>query len=99
MLTTSGAISPIAVSKPITAAVHSAAANHTTHNYDSATFSRSEKGSSFQMDLVSRLSQEVRTATTTADIRELHQAVSSGEYTPDPQAIACKLLFFTEEQA
>jgi anti-sigma28 factor (negative regulator of flagellin synthesis) len=48
------------------------------------------------MNLVSRISQDVRTATTTADIRELHQAVQSGTYTPDPHAIASRMLFFAE---
>ena len=62
--------------------------------YDSATFSALPEGkSSFQMDLVSRLSQEVRTVHTTGDIQELRHAVSTGEYTPDPMAIAAKMLF------
>lgn len=67
------------------------------HNYDSATFSPLPEGrSAFQMQLVSRLSQEVRTATTTGDIQALRQQVSSGEYTPDPMAIAGRMLFLTE---
>ena len=49
------------------------------------------------MNLVSRLSQEVRTATTTADIRELRQQVASGTYQPDPAAIAKRMLFAMEE--
>ena len=48
------------------------------------------------MQLVSRLSQEVRTATTTGDIQALRQSVSSGEYAPDPTAIAGRMLFLTE---
>lgn len=67
------------------------------HKYDSATFSPLPEGkSAFQMQLVSRLSQEVRTATTTGDIQALRQQVSSGEYTPDPMAIAGRMLFLTE---
>lgn len=67
------------------------------HKYDSATFSPLPEGkSAFQMQLVSRLSQEVRTATTTGDIQSLRQAVSSGEYTPDPMAIAGRMLFLAE---
>lgn len=64
------------------------------HSYDSATFTSAPEGeSSFRMKLVSRLSQEVRTATTTGDIQALRQAVASGEYKPDPMAIAGKMLF------
>ncbi|NCE65506.1 flagellar biosynthesis anti-sigma factor FlgM [Pseudoflavonifractor sp. 524-17] len=49
------------------------------------------------MDMVSRLSQEVRTATTTGDIQALRQAVASGAYKPDPMAIAARILFLGEE--
>lgn len=67
------------------------------HKYDSATFSHLPEGkSAFQMQMVSRLSQEVRTATTTGDIQALRQSVSSGEYTPDPMAIAGRMLFLAE---
>lgn len=48
------------------------------------------------MDTVSRLSKEVRTATTTGRVQELRQAVSSGTYTPDPAAIAKRMLFHLE---
>ena len=48
------------------------------------------------MGLVSRLSQEVRTATTTGDITALRQQVASGEYVPDPMAIAARILFLGE---
>lgn len=67
-------------------------------NYDSATFSSLLTGkSASQMDAVSRLSQEVRTATTTGDIQALRQAVSAGTYTPDPMAIAGRILFLVED--
>lgn len=66
-------------------------------SYDSATFSYAlAEGNAFQMNLVSHLSQEVRTATTTGDIQALRQSVASGEYTPDPIAIAGKILFLAE---
>lgn len=48
------------------------------------------------MQMVGRLSQEVRTATTTGDIQALRQSVASGEYTPNPMAIAGRMLFLTE---
>lgn len=67
------------------------------HKYDSASFSSVPAGRGAFMDTVSRLSREVRTATTTGAIQELRQQVSSGAYTPDPNAIAGKILFLVEE--
>lgn len=67
------------------------------HKYDSADFSAPAGRRSFQMEMVSRLSREVRTANTTGDIQELRRAVSSGEYAPDPMAIAGRMLFIVEE--
>ena len=67
-------------------------------NYDSATFSSLLAGEgSARMDTVSRLSHEVRTATTTGDIQALRQEVSAGAYTPDPMAIAGRILFLVED--
>ena len=68
-------------------------------NYDSAPFSAPAEGSGFQaqMEVVSRLAYEVRTATTTGDIQDLRQAVSSGTYTPDPMSIAARMLFIAED--
>ena len=67
-------------------------------NYDSVTLSAPSQDSRFYMSLVSRLSQEVRTATTTGDIASLRQQVASGQYTPDPMAIAARILFLGEGQ-
>lgn len=66
------------------------------NQYDSVTISMPSQDSRFHMGLVSRLSQEVRTATTTGDIAALRQQVASGEYTPDPMAIAARILFLGE---
>ena len=66
--------------------------------YDSVTLSTPNQGSRFHMGMVSRVSQEVRTATTTGDIATLRQQVASGEYTPDPMAIAARILFLGEGQ-
>ncbi len=67
-------------------------------NYDSATFSSLMAGKKAeQMDVVSRLSREVRTATTTGDIQELRRAVAAGEYAPDPMAIAGRILLLVED--
>lgn len=67
------------------------------NNYDSVTLSAASGESRFRMALVGRLSQEVRTATTTGDINALRQQVASGTYTPDPAAIARRIMLTTEE--
>ena len=65
--------------------------------YDSVTLTSAFKGESrFPMDLVSRLSQEVRTATTTGDIHTHRQEVAADRYTPNPMAIAGRILFLGE---
>lgn len=102
MLTSSSrpsAVSSVAASKAYYSTLRRGASAQSAveHKYDSATFSPLPEGkSAFQMQLVSRLSQEVRTSTTTGDIQALRQSVSSGEYTPDPMAIAGRMLFLTE---
>ncbi len=68
------------------------------NKYDSVTLSAPSQDSRFHMGLVSRLSGEVRTATTTGDIAALRQQVASGEYTPDPMAIAARILFLGGER-
>lgn len=65
--------------------------------YDSVDLSAPAGRGSFQMEMVGRLSQEVRTANTTGDIQELRRKVSAGEYVPDPMAIAARMLFQVEE--
>ena len=74
------------------------AVNHSANsNYDSSSFSAiSDQTSRFQMETVSRLSQEIRTATTTGKIQELRQSVSAGEYVPDPAEIAKRMLLISE---
>lgn len=98
MLTTSNFVSPLMPSKTISpATICGSDTNVVAQKYDSACFGEysNHTDSSF-MNLVSHIAQEVRTATTTADIRELHLAVQSGDYTPNPVAIAEKMLFFSE---
>lgn len=63
--------------------------------FDSITLS-AESASSFHKTLVGRISQEVRTATTTGDIRALRREVAAGTYQPDPTAIAARMLFIGE---
>ena len=66
-------------------------------SYDSSSFSSvMDAASRSQRDAVSRISNEVRTATTTGRIQELRQAVSSGNYQPDPAEIAKRMLLLAE---
>ena len=66
-------------------------------NYDFSSFSTvTDSHDRFQMELVSRLSREVRTSTTTGQIQELRRSVAAGEYHPDPAKIAKSLLFHLE---
>lgn len=68
-----------------------------SHSYDSASFSAIAEGESrLQLDAVSRIANDVRTATTTGRIQELRQAVSSGEYRADPVEIAKKMMLLVE---
>lgn len=76
----------------------SAVSQPANSNYDSSSFSAiSDQTSRFQMDTVSRLTQEIRTVTTTGKIQNLRQSVSSGEYTPDPAEIAKRMMLAAEE--
>jgi negative regulator of flagellin synthesis FlgM len=49
--------------------------------------------------LVSRISQQVRTATSTGDIQRLKQQVADGTYVPDPMRMAARILYLNEEDA
>ena len=97
--TGSGPISPIGRTKAYYPAQRRGTLSQPVsgHNYDSADFSAPAGRRSFQMEMVSRLSREVRTANTTGDIQELRQELSAGKYTPDPMAIAGRMLFLVEE--
>lgn len=92
----SGRIQPFSIAKTYYPnPSHGSTVNTTVSpNYDSASFpSVTDSNNRFQTDLVSRLSHEVRTATTTGRIQELRQAVQSGEYHPDAAEIAKRMLF------
>ena len=74
-----------------------AQAAKSSNKYDSVTLTDlPTRESRFRMELVGRMTQDVRTATTTGDIHALRQQVSSGQYTPDPMAIAARILFLGE---
>lgn len=53
-------------------------------------------GSRFEMELKSRLSHEVRTATTTGRLSELTAQIKNGSYEIDPVAIARRMLMKVE---
>ena len=95
-----GAISPITPSKVYGAkAGRSARApvSSDSGKYDSVTLSSPWQDNQF-MGLVSKLSQEVRTATTTGDIAALRQQVADHTYIPDPSSIAARILLLGEGQ-
>jgi len=52
--------------------------------------------SSFEMEMRSRLSQEVRTATSSGQIAKLREQVRSGSYHIDPMGIARGMLLLGE---
>ncbi len=100
MLTSSGygAISPIGPAKVYrtkTGRDNRVPAAPGSSKYDSVTLSTPGQDSRF-LGLVGRLSQEVRTATTTGDIAALRQQVADNQYTPDPAAIAARILLLGE---
>ena len=66
-------------------------------NFDSVTLSASSSENRFHKELVGKISQEIRTTTTTSDIRALRQEVASGRYQPDASAIAARILFLGED--
>lgn len=78
--------------------LQAASTSRSCENFDSVTLSSAPADRSpFHMQLVGRLSQEVRTATTTGDINALRQQVSEHRYIPDPAAIARRILFLGED--
>lgn len=96
MLTSSGygAISPIAprkVYRTLAGRDSRAQFSQGANNYDSVTLSESGQDNRF-MGLVSKLSQEVRTATTMGDVAALRQQVTEHSYVPDPMSIAARIL-------
>ena len=61
--------------------------------FDNVTISADTgRHSVYEMDLRSRITQEVRTATSSGMINELRDQILSGAYQPDPMAIARKMM-------
>lgn len=64
--------------------------------FDKVTLSAREGADPYKMELQSKLSQEVRTATTTGTLAKLREQVQSGEYKINAESIAKKLLLLGE---
>lgn len=77
---------------------HSAAAPaaYAGESFDKVTLSAREGEDSRKLELQSKLSQEVRTATTTGTLANLRQQVQAGEYRVDASSIAKKMLLLGE---
>lgn len=70
----------------------------TKHCYDSYKKSGEPAGERrFQMELVGRLSQEVRAATTTGRVQELKEQVANGTYQVDVEELARRMLLQQED--
>lgn len=64
--------------------------------FDKVTLSARENSDPQRMELQSKLSQEVRTATTTGTLNALREQVRSGQYQVDANSIAKKMLLLGE---
>lgn len=71
-------------------------AAHGADKFDKVTLSVREGADPYKMELQSKLSQEVRTATTTGTLAALRDQVQAGEYKIDAGNIAKKLLLLGE---
>ena len=68
-----------------------------TRRFDSVLISESGSGNEkAALDLKSRLSYEVRTATSTDMVSALREQIQNGTFTPDPMEIARKMLLMGE---
>lgn len=64
--------------------------------FDKVTLSAREGVDPYKLELQSKLSQEVRTATTTGTLTALREQVQKGEYRINAESIAKKLLLLGE---
>ena len=64
--------------------------------FDKVTLSAREGEDPYKLELQSKLSQEVRTATTTGTLPDLREQVQKGEYRINAESIAKKLLLLGE---
>lgn len=87
--------SPMRVSQP-RAHTPAPAPSHGGESFDKVTLSAREGEDSRRLEIQSKLSQEVRTATTTGALSALRQQVQAGEYKIDAASIAKRLLLLGE---
>ncbi|MBE7005196.1 MAG: flagellar biosynthesis anti-sigma factor FlgM [Ruminococcaceae bacterium] len=70
--------------------------NESNRRFDSVTLSEDGVRGSFEMELRSKLSQEVRTATSSGQVAALREQVRNGTYQVDAREIARKMLLLGE---
>lgn len=81
-----------------TPSVSARPADRAGRRFDQVSLTAKDSGqSAFQMELTGRISQEVRSATTTGALAELREQVQSGTYQPDPVEIARRILLQRED--
>ena len=101
-ITTGGGISaPSEVTRPYASQAYSispAQKENLSRRFDSVMISEERSGrSSFEQELKSRLSREVRVASSSGSAAaSLRDEIQSGTYQPDPAAIARKMLLLGE---
>lgn len=91
-----GAAGPVRVGKPRAYGASAAKPGPAAEKFDQVTLSAHEGEDPIKMELQSKLSQEVRTATTTGTLASLRQEVQSGQYQVDARSIAKRLLLLGE---
>lgn len=60
--------------------------------FDSVTLSKGDSARGYEMELRGKISNEVRTATTSGQVAALREQVQSGTYQVDPRETARKML-------
>ena len=77
-------------------ASEAASKTDTERHFDKITITAKGGESAFLMEMKSRLSQEVRTTTTTGSLAALHRQFQAGEYRVNAEAIARRMLLLEE---
>ncbi len=91
-----GPAGSVRVNKPRAAGTAAVRQSQPAEKFDKVTLSAHEGEDPIKMELQSKLSQEVRTATTTGALASLRQEVQSGQYQVDARSIAKKMLLLGE---
>ena len=96
MINPVGTAGTMRVNKPRSFGTSPARTGGPAEKFDQVTLSAHEGEDPMKMELQSKLSQEVRTATTTGTLASLRQQVQSGQYQVDARSIAKRLLLLGE---